>query len=131
MAGILVAVILGARTVAAVRPFILTPERMAVLETARWFRASPFTDRLVVSSHVWFAYAADMDRYNPRIHRFMNPASVESAPPGSIIIWDRHFSPRLHFLVPLETLQDPARFRPLYRGAGGRKFDIHVFEKMF
>lgn len=131
LAGVLAAIALAAQTASAVKPFMLTPARMTAMEAARWFKSSPYADRLVVCSHVWFAYAADLDRHDTSTYLSMTADAIEAAPPGSIIVWDRHYSPRLHFLVPLEYLQDPNRFRPLYRGAGGRKFEIHVFEKMF
>lgn len=131
LAGILAALVLAAPTIAAVKPFLLSPERMAVMDTARWFQAGPYANRLVVCSHVWFPYATGLDRYDSRVYRFMNPQAVESAPPGSIIIWDRHYSPRLHFLVPLDTLQDNPRFRLLRHRTAWRNFDIYVFEKMF
>ena len=130
LAGVLLSLAVAAMTLPGIKPFRLSRERMAVIDVARWFETGPYTNRKVLSSHVWFPYAAGLDRYDPRVYGYTTPENIEAAPPGSLVIWDTHYSPRLHFGTPLELLKDNPRFRLLHHRAPHDAFEVYVFEKL-
>ena len=111
-----------------VRPFPLSPERRAVAEAAAWWRDGPYSTRLVLGSHPAWVLEAGIDRYDPTIYRRMTRASIETAPAGSVVFWDSHFSHRLRWQTPKAVLEDPS-FR-LLRSWSGPPFEIHAFEKV-
>jgi hypothetical protein len=98
-------------TLRTVRPFRLNPERQTVIQAATWFRSSEYRGRPVLGSHVWFPFAADMDRYDRRKFLPITPENVDSSTVGSVVFWDSHYSHRLQFQTPESKLGDPARFR--------------------
>ena len=130
LAGVLLVLAFAVMTLPGMKPFRLSRERMTVIDTARWFETGPYSDRVVVCSHVWFAYATGIDRFDPRVYMTTTPEHIETAPPGSLIIWDTHYSPRLSFCTPLESLKDNPGFRLLHHRAANETFNIYVFEKL-
>ncbi len=128
--GLAAALAAAALTLPGIKPFRLSRERMTVIDTARWFRSGPYADRKVLSSHVWFPYAAQIDRYDGRAYGYTTPKDIVEAPPGSLVIWDSHYSPRLHFGTPLGLLKDQPGFRLLHHRAPHKDFEVYVFEKL-
>jgi hypothetical protein len=61
----------------------------------------------------WTLYASDIDGYDPAIFRPITPSAIESAPPGTLIVWDGHYSHRLSWNTPLNMLQHNPQYQLL------------------
>jgi len=111
-----------------VRPFQLVEEQQSAIAAGQWLRESPYGTRFTLGSHIWQQYAAGLDPYDPARFRGITPAEVEAAPPGTVIVWDSHYSHRLVWNTPLALLQDPRRFR-LLKAWEQPTFQLYIFEK--
>lgn len=112
-----------------VQPFYLNEEQQIVIQAANWFKNSIYNDRLVLGSHVYFLYTADLDNFDRNVFLRITPDNVQQAPEGSIIVWDSHYSHRLSWSTPREILQDKTRFRLLQTWEKGN-FEISIYEKL-
>jgi hypothetical protein len=106
-----------------VRPFQPVPDQQVALAAGQWLRAQGGAS-LVLSAHPWIAYGAAIDPFDPALAQPITPAAIAQAPPGSWIIWDSHYAPRLGFGVPLAALRDSDRFVPAgaWENAGAQVF---------
>src|SRR5581483_9171966 len=92
-----------------VRPFQMVPDQRLALAAGQWLHAQGGAG-LVLSAHPWIAYGAEIDPFDPAIAQPITPATIAQARPGSWIIWDSHYAPRLGFGVPLVALRDANKF---------------------
>jgi hypothetical protein len=116
-------------TLVQVRPFQITPERIMASEAGRWFITSEYRDRMVLGAHVWFYYAAGVDKRDEKVSRPITPDNIRAAPAGTIIVWDSHYAHRLGYKTPLEMLTGNPQFREIRRWDNGRS-RIIAFEKL-
>jgi hypothetical protein len=120
---------LAVSTLSLVQPFSSTLERQITARAADWFSGSKYTDRLVLASHTYFKYSADLDEFDPNVFLQITPQNIERAPLGSIIVWDSHYSHRLAWNTPLEMLQNQSRFR-LLQSWDENNFQLYIYEKI-
>lgn len=111
-----------------VRPFQLVEEQQIAIAAGQWLGSSPYATRFTLGSHIWHQYAAGLDPYDPARFRGITPVEVATAPPGTVIVWDSHYSHRLVWNTPLELLQDPQRFQ-LLKAWERPTFQLYIFEK--
>jgi hypothetical protein len=126
------AVLIGGLMVTAfssVRPFGLGRADRVALKAATWFKNSSYRDRLVLGSHAYFVYGANLDRFDRHVFLRLTRQNLSQAPAGSIIVWDSHYSPRLRSDVRLEILRKGRRFRRLRSWDTG-DFRILIYEKI-
>ena len=78
-----------------------------------------------------FAYGGDIDPFDRTAYRQLQPAEVEAAPVGSILVWDSQYSPRLLWQTPLSLLESSPRFQRLQSyHRDDPLFDLHIFLKV-
>lgn len=117
---------------ATVRPIGLNPERAAVQTVVERLEGWGLESSVVYTNHPWFPFLSGRDRYDvahtpPLTHR-----SLESAPPGSLVLWENHYGNRLYGDVEVEELRADPRFRRLLEMSAGteRNFRIVLFQRV-
>lgn len=85
-----------------------TMSRVARMHKATGLNKAPET----LCNYYWFHWVAGYSRDSDRFKR-LNKANMEAAPPGSIVIWEPHFSNRLSADVPIEYLQQNQDYHQL------------------
>jgi hypothetical protein len=83
-------------------PRLLDIEGKAMKEAAAWLRESDIETPRVLSTHAWFQYFYDLPF--PTSHRGLIDGG-RAEPPGTIMVWDRHYSNRWGYR--LEDLLNP------------------------
>lgn len=115
-------------TLTAVQPFSMNDRQLTAYEAGNWFRQSEYRDRLVLASHIYFQFSADLDGFDEQVSLPITPPNIKRAPTGSIIVWDSHYSHRLVWNTPLEVLLEDPLFH-LLRTWENEQIRIYVFEK--
>lgn len=88
----------------------LNPERVMINEVTSMLRKSKLIDDapMVYCNHPWLYWAGDYNRFDKKFKNMLK-SQIANAVPGSIIIWEDHFSNRLGADVQLEDLSnDPS-----------------------
>lgn len=93
-----------------IKPFPVSQENTMVENAVGWFRSSPYTNSKVYGSHIYFDYLANIDIFDMDQYGKLTPAAISSALKGDILIWDSHYSNRLTYQVPLESVENDANF---------------------
>jgi hypothetical protein len=125
-----IAVAAGAAAVAVafmtVKPIGLDPERSAIQVSIEQLRRIGLDDAVVYTNHPWFAFLTGRDRYDlartPRLTR----ANLESAPVGSLVLWENHYGDRLWGDVPDTLLRNDPRFTRVMELEAGTERNFHV-----
>ncbi len=117
---------------AVVRPIGLDPERQAVQEAVREIDLLGLGGAVVYTNHPWFAYFSGRDRYDQVRTPHLTRANLAGARPGSVVIWENHYGPRLWGDVPDTLLRNDPGYRRLLELRAGRERNFHlaVFEKI-
>jgi hypothetical protein len=68
------------------------PEAVTAQQAAAWLRANADPDVFVVTTHVWVTYFY-FGYITPTLS-WTTPFSLNAAAPGTILVWDQHYSPR-------------------------------------
>lgn len=114
-------------TLVQVQPYYLTEEQKAVVDAANWYKDQGYENSITFGSHIWFVYAAGIDPLDRTGYRPLTLDEIEKAPAGSLVIWDSHYSDRLIWNVPLETLRASERYKEV-RSSKGESFELHMFQ---
>lgn len=105
------------------------PEREVVSAVAEWCKNAGLDDRKIYSNHIWFYWSGGFNYYS---HGRMRIEEIEKASPGSILIWENHYSTRLNGNVPMQYLvdnQDKYAIRRVYQ-TDDQRFGLIVLEKL-
>ncbi|RMH55505.1 MAG: hypothetical protein D6685_13920 [Bacteroidetes bacterium] len=120
----------------AVRPYTRSAEDAVMAQVAAWYRNSGLDGRPLLANHTMFYYFYGRPRqdFEPEA-RWITGTAVREAPPGTVILWDSHYSyrPRLREDQVPHTyfLERPQQFRPLFDPivTPDGRFGVLAFEK--
>ena len=109
-------------------PIGLEAERLAMKDAADWVgRYAP--RRVVAVNHPWFFFLGNYDRFDGNRFPTLNHETLDRLCPGSFVIWEDHYSPRLSGDVRLQHFADhPERYAPRARGFVSDAFKFVIFE---
>lgn len=85
------------------RPRPIDLEGALLKQAAASVQKGALAGNKVIATHVWFYYFYDMP-WSPD-EMWGNPPSLEGQPPGTIVVWDAHYSDR--WGLPIKYLLDP------------------------
>jgi len=120
----------GAYTLITEPPIGLIPERVVMGQVADWYDQNNLHNTKTYVNHIWFFYLGRFDLYAENFNR-VTVANLDTAPPGSIVIWENHYSHRLQGDVQLDYFRDNPRFRSLGQiRAPGTYFVTVLFQKI-
>jgi hypothetical protein len=130
VASLLVIAALG-YAVAAEPPLRPSPEQEAVLHLSQWYLASEPAATPVIASHPWFLLALDRaGRLPPGGVPLVKRPAIEAAPPGTIVLWDSHYSIRPPDGMQLGDFKFDPRFERLQESiASTRRFTAYALRK--
>ena len=111
-----------------VRPVGLDAERRGVLEAVEYLRKNDLDSRKIYTNHPWFAFLTGRDRYDLETTPRLTLDALDHAPPGSLVLWENHYGPRLYGDVPIDTLRADPRFERILELSGGR-FRLVMFHR--
>ncbi len=98
-----------------VRPYELSPEQLTIRQAVDWYHGENFAGRYTLFSHTWIPHFAEdispEDVSHISSYAAINLTNLDTAPVGTIVIWDSHYSHRLNLQVPLTAL----RGNPAYK----------------
>ena len=110
-------------------PIGLTPERKAMQQIADWYVNNTLQNTPTYVNHVWFFYARDLDYYGANFAR-LTSENLQKAPPGSVVIWESHYSRRLFGDVQLDFFKNTPDFKTLGQiVTPDKRFAVFVFQK--
>ncbi len=117
-----------------VQPRKLSPENIAVKETADYVAGiNGINNREKLSNHTMIQFYSPSYRADPLTFKRLDSKELAAAPKGTIIIWDSHYSYRPEFKndVKLETIRtDSAQYKLLKEFVStDKRFGSFVFEK--
>lgn len=112
-------------------PLVPDPEQEAVLALWAWFAQSDWASAPVIASHPWFLRElAAAGRLPVGGVPLVKRSAIEDAPPGTMIIWDSHYSIRPPEGMQLRDFKFDPRFRMLKESiATNRRFAAYAIEK--
>ncbi len=112
-----------------VHPVGLDPERQAIQVVTRNIEDLGLGNRVVYTNHPWFVYFAGRDRYDLDLTPRLTRANLAGARPGSVVLWENHYGPRLWGDVPDTLLRNDPRYERLMEVVAGteRNFRVAVF----
>jgi hypothetical protein len=107
------------------------PEQEAVLALSTWFAGSEWAAAPVIASHPWFLRElAASGRLPAGGVPLVKRSAIEAAPPGTVIIWDSHYSIRPPEGMQLRDFKFDPRFRLLRESiATNRRFAAYAIAK--
>jgi hypothetical protein len=126
------ALVAGAVTFLTVPPTPLDLERQTVQRTVEYVEEARLQHAIVYTNHPWFAFLSGRDRFDlgrtPRLTR----EALETAPVGSLVLWENHYGDRLWGDVPIEGLLGDPRFRRLFEAVAGEtvQFRVVLFQRV-
>jgi hypothetical protein len=118
-----------------VRPLRLSEEDQIVKNTAEWLEYEIPENRTLLMNHTLLYYYLKISPERDRVHR-INAKTIKNAPPGSVIVWDTHYTNRPFRnseAISLDEFQSqPDTYKHLLPADSTRNgvFSIHVFEKL-
>jgi len=119
-----------------IEPIERLPEDKTVHEVATWVEKNNALTRYILSNHTLLSYFLNrISQEYPNGHDEITRESVASAPPGTLIIWDSHYSYRPNLrkntLPHSYFLDRPQEFKLVQSFfSSDMSFGIIVFEKM-
>ena len=121
----------------AVRPFKQTPEDVTMEKITSSMISKKYIDqnRTIYVNHTLFKYFYDKKKHGVYKNQlYMDSLTLETAPVGSIVIWESHYGyrPKLNkYAVPADYFQRrPTQFTLLQNNiSSDQRFQVVVFEK--
>jgi hypothetical protein len=123
-----------------VEPKKLSPENIAVKETADYIDSMPGKkDKQKLTNHIFIQFYASSYKENPSLFKNLNSKSINEAPSGSLVIWESHYGYRPEFRgydnlpydVQLESIEHNSSFKMLKEiVSSDKRFAAFVFEKL-
>ncbi|MBN1343835.1 MAG: hypothetical protein JXQ73_14220 [Phycisphaerae bacterium] len=108
------------------RPWPRTAEQRSVAEVVTWLKQHGYGDRTVYASNVWVHYLWPIELDPGDWH---TRQALDKAPPGTVLIWDRRYSPAFPQEMPLEEYLDDPNYRLLTKSYPSPGVFCYVFEK--
>lgn len=113
------------------KPIDLNVEQLVVRRSADFMKAKGLMDRPLYVSHPWFYLFADLDRWDRTRAQYTQKAAIATAPVGSIVVWENHYSWRLFGDIMVAELRDNPDWRLIRELEGAdRRFRVVIFERV-
>ena len=113
------------------RPIDLNREQLVVQRSVEFVKAKGLMDRPLYVSHPWFYLFADLDRWDRTRAQYTKRAAIAKAKPGSIVVWENHYSWRLFGDIMVAELRDNPTWRLIREfEADDRRFRVVIFERI-
>lgn len=114
-------------------PKILTPENLALKQTSEFLKSIDISGREIYFNHSFIPFYTDEEyRKNPENYKRLITENLKNAKPGSVIVWDTHYSYRPNDMkndVKIDALQDTSRYKLHTRiNSPDGRFSAFVFE---
>ncbi|HRI85484.1 MAG TPA: hypothetical protein PK536_08555 [Ignavibacteria bacterium] len=116
------------------KPKELSSENLAMKQTSDYLNTLDLKDREVLYNHTFIPFYSDEHyRKNPSSFKRLISENLKEIKPGSIVIWDSHYSYRPKDMlndVQLETLEKDSTYKLLNKIiSGDQRFGAFIFEK--
>ena len=116
-------------------PKKLTPENLAVKQTSEFLKTIDTKGKDIYFNHSFIPFYNDgYYRESPESFKRLISENIKDAKPGSVLIWDSHYSYRPEDMkndIKLETLQNNPSYKLLNRiNSSDGRFAAFVFEKI-
>lgn len=113
------------------RPIDLNREQRVVRQSVEFMKSKGLLDRPLFVSHTWFYLFAGLDRWDRTRAPYTQKAAIAKAAPGSIIVWENHYSWRLYGDIMLPDLRNDPAWRLIREFEGDdRRFRVVLFERV-
>lgn len=114
-------------------PKILTPENLALKQVSEFLKSIDISNKEIYYNHSFIPfYTDDVYRKNPGNYKRLIMENIKSAKPGSVFVWDTHYSYRPADMkndVPLDALQDTSKYKLYTRiNSPDGRFSAFIFE---
>ncbi len=116
------------------KPKELSSENLAMKQTSEYLNTLDLKDREVLYNHTFIPFYSDEHyRKNPSSFKRLISENLKEIKPGTIVIWDSHYSYRPKDMlndVQLETLEKDSTYKLLNKIiSGDQRFGAFIFEK--
>jgi len=114
-------------------PKKLSPENQTVKTVAEFINGKQGVNSDLYANHTVLFFFTEGYIKAPSHYKSLNAKSLETAPAGSLIVWENHYGyrPEWGSDVKLETIQNNRNFRLLNQFSSlDRRFAAYVFEKI-
>jgi len=113
------------------RPIDLNREQRVVWQSVEFMKTKGLLDRPLFVSHTWFYLFAGLDRWDRGRAQYTQKAAIAKAAPGSIVVWENHYSWRLYGDIMLPELRTDPAWRLIREfEADDRRFRVVLFERV-
>jgi hypothetical protein len=116
----------AALALSTVHPIGLDPERAAVKAATEKIEEMGLGNAVVYTNHPWFAFFSGRDRYDTALTPKLTRANLAAARPGSVVLWENHYGPRLWGDVPDTLLRNDPHYERLMELVAGKERNFHV-----
>ncbi|MBK7943846.1 MAG: tetratricopeptide repeat protein [Flavobacteriales bacterium] len=82
----------------------LNPERKAITELSTLYRKSYLREWPLYANHRWFFWPQDLGYPDAKRYRTLNKAALDTAETSSVVLWENHYSNRLHGDLQLDAM---------------------------
>lgn len=107
----------------------VSDERRAMRMVADWYTEAGLSGSETYANHMRFFHAAQIDPYAPNIHP-LTRANLAQAGNDAIVIWENHYSQRLHGDVRIEHLKNNPTFTQIgHIRTPDQSFSVYIFQK--
>jgi len=109
-----------------VHPIGLDPERAAVKAATEKIEEFGLGNAVVYTNHPWFAFFSGRDRYDTALTPRLTRANLAGAKPGSVVLWENHYGPRLWGDVPDSLLRNDPKYERIMELVAGKERNFHL-----
>ncbi len=106
------------------------PERQTMVKVSEWYVKNKLQNTKTYVNHTWFFYGQDLDKFDDNFAH-VTQENLNKAEPGSIVIWESHYSHRLFGDVQLSYFENNPNFKEILRHrTSDNRFAVVVFQKV-
>ena len=114
-------------------PLPVSEENLTIQTAVEWWRTNGFEDRPVAANHIMFFYYAGIHDRDSTMHPGLTLRAIREAKPGSVILWDSHYSfrPEYGTDAPFDSVRSNPSLRFLRQFvSSNQRFGLVAFEKL-
>ncbi|NNF06989.1 MAG: hypothetical protein HKN21_09530 [Candidatus Eisenbacteria bacterium] len=123
------AILVLAPSMFVVRPKTLDAEKKAIQRTIDYMVQNNIQNRPTYSNHPWFFFLSGRDRYDLVNTPRLTTENLDTAPVGTLVLWENHYGNRLYGDVEISDLRADPRFRRILELSADR-FAVIMFERI-
>lgn len=116
--------------IATIRPIDLNVEQKVIKASVDYLTHERLLGRPMMANHPWIYFFTHRDRWDRTATPYITFDNLESAKPGTLVIWENHYGQRLYGNVPVEALRADPRWEMNYEvESGDGQFRVVIFER--